>query len=58
MLDIIGALGLKSHLHAILDVPIMDTAPDVMIRTKVNKIVIGTLEGKKPPKGPNRDEDI
>jgi hypothetical protein len=41
-----------------LDVPIMDTAPDVMIRTQANKIVIGSLEGKKPPKGPKRNEEL
>lgn len=58
MLDIIGALGFGSHLHAMLDVPIMDTAPDVMIRTQANKIVIGSLEGKKPPKGPKRNEEL
>lgn len=55
---IIKALGLNSHLQVILDVPtIMDKTPDVSIRTKVNKIIIGTVEGKKPPKGPNGDEE-
>ena len=51
---VIKGLGLESHLDVKFDVPIMDTAPDLIIRTKVNKIIIGTVQGKKPAKGTNQ----
>jgi len=57
--DVIKGLGLENHLDVMLDaVPIMDTAPDLIIRTKVNKIIIGSVEGKKPPKGTNKDKEL
>ena len=56
--DIVNALGLKPHLKAIVDVPIMDTAPDVAITTFQNKILIGTVEGKKPARGKNEHDAI
>uniref|UniRef100_A0A6S8X195 Uncharacterized protein n=1 Tax=Chaetoceros debilis TaxID=122233 RepID=A0A6S8X195_9STRA len=58
ILHVIEGLGLESHLDVMLDVPIMDTAPDLIIRTKVNKIIIGSVEGKKPPKGTNKDKEL
>jgi len=55
---IIAALGLKNPLHAMLDAPIMDTAADIMIRTRANKINIGSMEGEKLPRGQKDLHDI
>lgn len=52
------ALGLEDHIDALLDVPIIDTAADVAIKTDINKQLCGTVEGKKPPKTSEEREKI
>jgi Family of unknown function (DUF5898) len=48
MRTIIKALGLQEHVSAMLNVAIMDTAPDVTLATACSKHIIGTIEAKKP----------
>ena len=48
--DITRALGLGSHLQSMLDVPIIDTVPDVTMVSKLNKRMSAVVEGKKPPR--------
>jgi Family of unknown function (DUF5898) len=50
--EIIKALGLRNDIAAMLDVPIMDTAPDVTLTTSCNKVIMATTEVKKPPRTP------
>eukprot|EP00980_Cylindrotheca_fusiformis_P023334 scaffold10382_cov103-Cylindrotheca_fusiformis.AAC.3 len=55
---IIKALGLQSYIDTMLDVPVMDTAPDVSLITTQNKLLMGSVEGKKPAKTDHETEQI
>lgn len=58
MNTVIKALGLKDYIHSMLDVPIMDTAADVSLTAKNNKMLCGSVEGKKHPRNDNECEKI
>jgi len=46
--DIVKALGMTPHVKVNLAVPVMDTVPDLGVTTQRNKLLVGTIEGKKP----------
>jgi hypothetical protein len=48
--EIANGLGLEEYFHSMLDVPVMDTAPDVALITVDNKRMFGVVEGKKAPR--------
>jgi Family of unknown function (DUF5898) len=58
MRTIIKALGLKEHVFAMLNVAIMDTAPDVTLATACNRHIIGTVEAKKPLQTASQKEQL
>ena len=48
--DLVFALGLENHVRVTNDVAMMGTAPDVGLLAISNRMLIGTMEGKKDPK--------
>eukprot|EP00980_Cylindrotheca_fusiformis_P019427 scaffold6707_cov114-Cylindrotheca_fusiformis.AAC.1 len=56
---IIKALGLQSYIFCMLDVPVMDTTLDASLSTDTkNKLLIGSIEGKKPAQTENEAKQI
>jgi hypothetical protein len=56
--QVIHALGFKFVLEAELEIPMMDTIPDVILKLVLNKVLAGTIEVKKHPKTKGEREKI
>eukprot|EP00978_Attheya_sp_CCMP212_P037013 scaffold171781_cov44-Attheya_sp.AAC.1 len=48
--EVIQALGFEGVLEAELEIPMMDTIPDVILKLVSNKVLAGTIEVKTHPK--------
>jgi hypothetical protein len=47
--EVIDALGLRNVVEPAMNVPMMDTAPDIGLKIVANKLLAATIEGKKTP---------